>query len=253
MSVSIISSSQSQLITMPKLSLDKPFLIGALGLISTGLLGSTGLAIKNQLDNQELEANINPEQLPQLTARPNATEPVVAKNLENNNLFLASQLIASNRGREALEQLQDLEPKQPELTPYILLARGRAYALNRDNDKAADTWQQLIARYPDAPATAEALYVLGKSNPAYWNEAIEKFAYHPRTQQLIRELLQKNPNLPRLMVILVKYTPEDPGVDLWRERLVNEYSSQLTPTDWETIADSYWLEWDYGKAGKGLC
>jgi soluble lytic murein transglycosylase len=238
---------------MPKLSLDKSFLISALGLISTGLLGSTGLIIKNQLDERKIEAKNNPKQMPQLTSQANEIENVVAKNIDRhspNNLFLATQLITKNQGQEALQQLENLEQNQPELTPYILLSRGQAYSINRENDRKFENWQQLIANYPDSPATAEALYLLGKANPAYWQEAIDKFPYHPRTHQLIRESLQKNPNLPKLMAILVKYTPEAPEVDSYRESLVDRYSNQLTPTDWEAIADSYWLEWDYGKAGR---
>jgi soluble lytic murein transglycosylase len=227
---------------MPRLPLNKPFLISALGLISTGLLGST-LLIKHKIVDRESE------QPPQVIAQQNQTEPEVIE-ARNNNLLVASKLIANDRGREALKELEKLEKQDSELVPYILLARGQAYTINQENDRAVDIWQQLITSYPDAPPTAEALYILGKSNPAYWEKAISQFAYHPRTQQLVRELLQKNPNSPQLMAILVKYAPDDAEVDLWRNSLVDRYSSQLTPKDWEAIADSYWLDWDYGKAGR---
>jgi soluble lytic murein transglycosylase len=227
---------------MPRLPLNKTFLISALGLISTGLLGSA-LFIKHKIVDRESE------QPPQVIAQQNQTEPEIIE-ARNNNLLLASQLIANDRGEEALKELEKLEKQDSELAPYILLARGQAYTLNKEDDRAVDIWQQLITNYPDAPPTAEALYILGKSDPAYWEKAIEKFAYHPRTQQLVRELLQKNPNSSQLMAILVKYSPDDAGVDLWRDNLVEQYSSQLTPQDWEAIADSYWLDWDYGKAGR---
>lgn len=35
-----------------------------------------------------------------------------------------------------------------------------------------------------------------------------------------------------------------------RDRLMSEYASQLSPQDWQAIADGYWLKWDYGKAGR---
>ena len=37
------------------------------------------------------------------------------------------------------------------------------------------------------------------------------------------------------MAILVKYAPDDQGVDGLRDRLVAEFASQLTPSEWEAI------------------
>ncbi|MGL5076873.1 MAG: tetratricopeptide repeat protein, partial [Waterburya sp.] len=153
-------------------------------------------------------------------------------------------------GEEALAKLQDLEQEYPLLAAYVLLAQGKAYQLEQNEPEAVAAWQKIITEYSNSPVTAEALYLLGKSNPSYWQQAIEQFPTHPRTQEIIRQQLSQNPNQPKLMAILVKYTPDDPGIDKLRERLVNEYASQLTSKDWEAIADSYWLAWDYGKAGQ---
>ena len=35
-----------------------------------------------------------------------------------------------------------------------------------------------------------------------------------------------------------------------RDRLFKQYGSQLTPDEWQAVGDSYWLKWDYGKAGQ---
>ena len=166
------------------------------------------------------------------------------------NFIIAAELIDRQQGEAALAKLQDLEREYPLLAAHVLLAKGKAYQLEQNYARAEQTWQQLIAEHPRSSATAEALYRLGKTNFAYWEQAITQFPFHPRTHEIIRQQLSQNPHQPHLMAILVKYTPDDPGVDEMRDRLVKEYASQLTPEEWEAIADSYWLKWDYGKAGK---
>ena len=224
---------------MPTIFNKKKFYIIAIGLIVT-MLGSKLILTKqsNYFGKQQ-----------QFIA-----QPVVAidKDLTDtrNNFLLAADLIDRQQGEEALAQLQGLEREYPLLAAYVLLAKGKAYQLEQQQQKAESTWQELLREYPTSAAAAEALYLLGKSNPAYWQQAIAQFPSHPRTQEIIRQQLSENPNQPKLMAILVKYAPDDPGVDEMRDRLVKEYTSQLTSEEWEAIADSYWLKWDYGKAGK---
>ena len=224
---------------MPTIFNKKKFYIIAIGLIVT-MLGSKLILTKqsNYFGKQQ-----------QFIA-----QPVVAidKDLTDtrNNFLLAADLIDRQQGEEALAKLQGLEREYPLLAAYVLLAKGKAYQLEQQDRKAEATWQELLEEYPTSGAAAEALYLLGKSNPAYWQQAIAQFPSHPRTAEIIRQQLSENPNQPKLMAILVKYAPDDPGVDEMRERLVKEYASQLTPEEWEAIADSYWLKWDYGKAGK---
>ncbi len=231
---------------MQKLSTKEAFWLGGLGLISMAILGcnSSGLAnYKNKAHEQSTPAN--KRLFTPLTA--------LASDSPDDNphsLLLASNLIEQKQGQQALTQLAGLEDKHPLLAPYILLKQGKAYQLEQKTQEAEASWQKLIVKYPDSAATAEALYRLGKSNPTYWQQAIALFPAHPRTHQIARQLLQKNPNQPRLMVLLAKYTPDDSGVDQIRERLVKEYAQQLTPSDWQAIADGYWLKWDYGKAGR---
>ena len=167
-----------------------------------------------------------------------------------NSFLIAADLIDRRQGKAALAQLEGLEQEYPLLAAHILLAKGEAYRLEQNQSEATKTWQQVVDKYPTSPATGEALYFLGQSQPKYWQEAIASFPAHPRTHEIIRQQLQQNPNRPHLMAILVKYTPDDPGVDRMRDRLFKEYGSQLTPEEWSAIGDSYWLKWDYGKAGQ---
>ena len=222
----------------------KSFLLISIGLVSTIVLGSKIVISTN--DKAKTVFDRNKQQI-------FSAIPVVALNNsspDTSSLLLAADLIERQQGKEALAKLQGLEREHPLLAPYILLSQGKAHQLEQDERNAEATWKKLIAKYPTSPATAEALYLLGKSNPAYWQQAIAQFPSHPRTHEIIRQQLDKNPNQPHLMTVLVKYTPDDPGVDGMRDRLVKEYASQLTPEEWEAIADSYWLKWDYAKAGK---
>jgi soluble lytic murein transglycosylase len=181
---------------------------------------------------------------------PVTAKATVSRDRSRTSLKLASNLIEQNQAQSALQQLQNLEQDDPLLAPYILLKQGKAYELAQEKNKAREIWLKLNDNYPNSPATAEALFELGKTNPDYWERAIALFPYHPRTHEIIRNLLQTNPERPELMLVLAKYTPDDAGVDQIRERLVREYSDRLTPQDWEIIADGYWQKWDYGKAGK---
>ncbi|MEM7595493.1 MAG: tetratricopeptide repeat protein, partial [Cyanobacteria bacterium P01_A01_bin.83] len=165
-------------------------------------------------------------------------------------LLLAADLINRKQGEQALANLAGLEEQHHLLAAHILFSQGEAHQLEGNEQEATTTWQKLITQHPTSAASAEALYRLGKSDASYWQQAIAKFPAHPRTHEIIRDQLKQDSNQPKLMAILVKYTPDGAGVDQMRDRLVKEYADQLTPDDWQAIADSYWLKWDYGKAGK---
>jgi soluble lytic murein transglycosylase len=162
--------------------------------------------------------------------------------------LLASDYIKNYQGGPALRQLEGLEKDYPLLAPYILLKRGRAYQLTNEEEKAEETWQKLLADYSNAPVAAEALYYLSKSNPQYGQQAIAQFPQHPRTQQIIRQRLQDNPNQPQLLLLLVQYNPDGEGMNGFRDRLVKQFASQLKAQDWQIIADGYWGQQEYGKA-----
>ena len=220
----------------------KAFLLISISLISTIILGS------KTLGNREKTITKHSEKA-DLFAPKSAVALGNSSENNRNSFLLAADLIDRKQGKAALAKLEGLERDYPILAAYVLLSKGKAYQLEQNQTEAEATWQKIVNNYADSPASAEALYLLGKSNPAYWQEAIVKFPFHPRTHEIIRHKLKQNPNQPKLMAILVKYTTDDRGVDRMRDRLVKEYAAQLTPENWEAIADSYWLKWDYGKAG----
>ena len=219
----------------------KTYLLISVSLIAT-VLGSQNLINQNSINKSAIEK--------QVVASMSAIAIGSLSEDSRQDFLLAADLIDRRQGKAALAKLQGLEREYPLLAPYILLSQGKAYQLENEPLEAEKVWQKLVSSYSDSPATAEALYLLGKSNPAYWQQAIARFPSHPRTHEIIRQKLKQNPDRPRLMAILVKYSADDADIDKIRDRLVKDYSSQLTPQDWEAIADSYWTKWDYGAAGR---
>ncbi|BAZ44929.1 lytic transglycosylase [Chondrocystis sp. NIES-4102] len=230
---------------MSKLLNSKSFLIISLSLLSTVIIGCNRATSNNKASQETGNAN-NQEAY---TAIPAVSLNNSVENTDE-TLIVATELINRQQGKEALAKLQGLEEKYPLITPYILLKQAKAYELEKNNQQATAVLQNILKEYPTSPASAEALYILGKANPKYWQQAIAQFPAHPRTQEIIRQQLSINPNQPRLMATLIKYNPGEPGIDKLIERLVSGYANQLTAEDWAAIADSYWLQWDYGKAGK---
>lgn len=181
-----------------------------------------------------------------------AAEAQSSRDRRRARYLLASDLIEQYKGGPALEYLEGLEKNYPELAPYILLKRGRGYELTNEQEKARKTWQELIETYSDSPVAAEALYLLGRSSPEpdYWDQAIAQFPHHPRTHKIIRQRLEENSDQPQLLLLLAQYDSEAGDTPAIRDRLVEEYAEQLTPEDWEIIADGYWQQWAYGKAAQ---
>lgn len=161
--------------------------------------------------------------------------------------LLASDLILQRQGDEAIAHLQDLEKDYPLLAPYIALKRAQAYALTSARAKTIAAWQDLLNRYPNHSVAAEALYVLGKTEPKYWLQAVTQFPSHPRTVEIARSLLQQNPNQPKLQLVLAKYAYTQPGIVPVLDRLVST-ATQLPTQDWEAIATAYWENKQYAKA-----
>ena len=162
--------------------------------------------------------------------------------------LLASDLIIQRQGDKAIAVLQDLEKDYPELAAHIALKRAQAYSLTGDKVRTQAAWQDLLQRHSKSPVAAEALFVLGKNEPQYWQEAIALFPSHPRSLEIARSLLQKNPQQPRLQLLLAQYDYQKPEILPVLDRLVTQSAARLKPQNWETVAQAYWENREYGKA-----
>lgn len=147
-------------------------------------------------------------------------------------------------GGKALPLLKNLDKEYHLLAPYIILLQGRAYELTNDTEKAIKTWEKLVSQYPHNLILAEAYYKLGKYQPEYWEKAITQFPQHPRSQQIAKQLLETNPQRKQLYLILAKYQtiPENKTIV---DRLVQNFSSQLSTEDWDVIGNFYWQTGNY--------
>ncbi len=247
-----------------------PVAVGA-GLLLCGLVGSSFLALRmtgllerwtgseqtfnplSLIKKEEKSAVLPLVSLPP-QARASKLEEIASgsKSLDQRRAryLLASDLIQLRQGEKALKWLEGLESEYPLLASHITLKRAQAYEMKGDKAKAQASWKDILKNYSDQPVAAEALYVLGKSNPEYWNQAIAKFPAHPSTQEIIRQRLSKNPNQPSLLLLLAKHNPEAKGMGAIRDRVVDQFAPQLKPQDWEAIAFGYWETQEYGKAAK---
>ena len=160
---------------------------------------------------------------------------------------LANDLIQQGEAELAMAKLKDLEKEYTVLGPYILVKRAQAYEQIGETDKAKKAWQEVLKNYIEEPVVAEALYVLGKNKPEYWDEAIAKFPGHPATIKIAQEKLKQNPNQPQLLLLIAKYGFHVPEYGTVLEKLRTKYASELTLEDWEMIAFGYWEKQDYAK------
>ncbi len=161
--------------------------------------------------------------------------------------LLAADLIQQQQGKLALTYLQGLAEDYPLLRPQILFKTAQAYQQNKEEEAAQSTLEELIENYPRSPITANAISLLDGDRSQNQARLIREFPYHPLAQKLARQGLQQNPDQFSLLLLLAKYS-RDADLNKIRDRLVLEYSGELTPKDWEAIADGYWREDEYRKA-----
>ena len=164
--------------------------------------------------------------------------------------LLAITALEERKPDSALSALKGLETDYSLLKGQILLKRARAYEMKGETAKAREFWYNITQNKFNPAIVGEAWYHLGKYNASEWETLVKQFPEHPRTHKVIRERLKENPDQLELLRILATHTPEAEGMGKVRDRLVNNYSSQLSPQDWEAIAEGYWETWEYRKAGK---
>ena len=161
--------------------------------------------------------------------------------------LLAADLIQQGEGKQALAYLRGLDQDYPLLRPQILFKIAQAYQQNKQSQDAQRTLNYLIKTYPQHPLTANALALLPENQALHETRLIQQFPYHPITQNIAHQRLRQNPDQFELLLLLAKYS-RDSTLNPFRDRLVLEYPSKLTPKDWEAIGDGYWRTGEHRKA-----
>ncbi|MGF1494457.1 MAG: transglycosylase SLT domain-containing protein [Microcoleaceae cyanobacterium] len=176
-----------------------------------------------------------------------AQDATVSLDRNRARYLLANDLLQQGQPEAAIPLLEGLEQDYPTLAGQIVVKRAEAYELAGDAAAAEQAWQDLLQRYPDQPIAAEALFVLGQTNPDDWDQAIAQFPAHPRSVEIAQTKLQQNPNQKDLLLLIARHGIylEDYGTYL--AQLKAKYGKELTPEDWEAIAFGAWEKQDYGQ------
>ncbi|TYQ27309.1 transglycosylase SLT domain-containing protein [Pseudanabaena sp. UWO310] len=157
-------------------------------------------------------------------------------------LVLADIYLNNRKAREAIATLDRLEENYPVLADYILLKRAQAQTQLRDLQAAKTTWESLLAKFPNSPATAEALFALGQNQ-----QLLQKFPAHARSQEVVLRLLAQDPNRVDLMAHLATYFSDYKEIVPILNRLVAS-SPALTTDQWWAVADAYYYNFEFGRA-----
>ncbi len=157
-------------------------------------------------------------------------------------LVIADIHLNNRKPREAIAALDKLETEYPILADYVLLKRAQAQTQLSDRQSATATWQQILSKFPDSPASAEAMFALGQNQ-----QLLQKFPAHPRSQQVALRLLAQTPNRVDLMAHLATYFSDSKEIVPILNRLVAS-SPSLTADQWWAIAEGYYNNFEFGKA-----
>ena len=161
--------------------------------------------------------------------------------------LLAIDLLSQNNPQAALEYLHKLEKKYPLLAPHILLKTIQAYQQLDRQAEAQKVAKKLIKRYAESPLVVDVSFLLAPPPEQFPAELSTKWPHHPLNQKLARELLLTRPDNFDLLLWLAKYS-RDEDLNPIRDRLLRDYSAQLTTQDWEAIAHGYWRSGEQRKA-----
>ncbi|WP_299412604.1 transglycosylase SLT domain-containing protein [Acaryochloris sp. IP29b_bin.148] len=153
---------------------------------------------------------------------------------------LAADLVQLQQGEEALRWLEGLEERYPLLASHIAVLHAQAQTQAGQTEQAETTWQRILADYPQEPAAAEALFVLGNQNPDLWQQAITDFPAHPQTVEIAVAQLQKKPKQLKPLMLIAKHGLFLPNYGDYLTQLTQNFKAQLKPSDWQIVAFGYW-------------
>ena len=108
----------------------------------------------------------------------------------------ASLLLASQDGDHPAAVLLHLKAQAwgPDpLAAVVLKRQALAAAALADPNRAAAHWRALLRRFPQAPASADALYALGQEQPSLRQQLLVHFPAHPAALAAALETAQQAP------------------------------------------------------------
>lgn len=128
----------------------------------------------------------------------------------------ASLLLASREPSGSARQRQGLRGQGWGLDPIAALALKRAAQAAEaagQADQALDLWQSLWQRFPQSPASADALYSLGRRQPRWRQLLLQRFPAHPAALAAALELGPSPASRLRASLHLARWGPRWPGAE----------------------------------------
>jgi soluble lytic murein transglycosylase len=152
------------------------------------------------------------------------------------SLLLASRLEGKGDPGRELRLLQGQGWGQDDLA--ALVRKRQALALETlEGPRAAEPlWRQLQRRFPGQPAAADALYALGRGQPALRRQLLQSFPAHPAALAAALEAGPAPADRLRGALHLARWGPRWPGADAHLRQLCGQGATGLLPAQRAQLA-----------------
>ena len=123
-----------------------------------------------------------------------------------------------------------------EIAALVLKHQAQAVTKLEGAEASLPLWRSLHRRFPDSPASADALYMLGRSQPALRQELLARFPAHPAALAAALEA-GPDPESRRLGAVhLARWGPRWPGADERLRQVCADDATGLIPAQRARIA-----------------
>ncbi|MFM7732094.1 MAG: transglycosylase SLT domain-containing protein [Cyanobium sp.] len=123
-----------------------------------------------------------------------------------------------------------------ELAALVLKQQAQAVGSMEGEEAAQPLWRSLQRRFPGNPASADSLYVLGRSQPALRQQLLARFPAHPAALAAALEA-GPEPEAHRLGAVhLARWGPRWPGADERLRQVCGKDATKLSPGQRARIA-----------------
>ncbi|NJN23704.1 MAG: hypothetical protein HC810_04025 [Acaryochloridaceae cyanobacterium RL_2_7] len=108
----------------------------------------------------------------------------------------------------------------------------------------------MVQKYPQNPVVVEGLFVLGRQDSQYWDQALKSFPAHPLSVAIALERLKASPDDLNLLRLVARHGFHLPDLKTYLKRLTDKHAAKLTPDDWHAVGLAYWEKLTYKEAGE---
>lgn len=123
-----------------------------------------------------------------------------------------------------------------EIAALVLKHQAQALTKQAGAEAALPLWRSLQRRFPDSPASADSLYVLGRSQPALRRQLLARFPAHPAALAAALEAGPEPEARRTGAVHLARWGPRWPGADERLRQVCGKDQAGLSPDQRARIA-----------------